>query len=240
MVAKWYFVQRNITVLDGIGRRIKDRTLVPMLRLVPDWLHPDVITLLSLPAGLLAALAAARIEWAAALAWFAVNRVLDGLDGLVARHRGRQTDFGGYLDILVDFVVYAAIPIGVWWGAPGSGGQPAPPTLTATLALVGLLAAFYVNAASWMYLSAVIEKRTATNRTAADRGSESAESTATSVVMPGGLIEGTETVVFFVLFLLIPRWHEYLFATMAIGTLVGAAQRLLWAFRTLRAPESER
>lgn len=36
-----------------------------------------------------------------------------GIDGLVARVSGQQTDFGGYLDILCDFVVYAAIPIGL-------------------------------------------------------------------------------------------------------------------------------
>lgn len=38
-------------------------------------------------------------------------RVLDGLDGVVARQRNKQTDFGGYLDIVLDFTVYSIIPV---------------------------------------------------------------------------------------------------------------------------------
>ena len=39
-----------------------------------------------------------------------LNRVADGLDGAVARAAG-QTDFGGYLDLVADFVFYSAIPL---------------------------------------------------------------------------------------------------------------------------------
>ena len=40
---------------------------------------------------------------------FLLNRVADGLDGAVAR-ASMTTDFGGYLDIVCDFVFYSAIP----------------------------------------------------------------------------------------------------------------------------------
>jgi phosphatidylglycerophosphate synthase len=96
------------------------------------------------------------------------NRVLDGLDGMVARFHARQSDFGGYLDIVLDFVVYAAIPVGLYWGNPGA---------TNTAALILLLSSFYVNAASWIYLSAILEKRAA---------GASARGELTSVTMPNG------------------------------------------------------
>lgn len=40
-------------------------------------------------------------------------RVLDGLDGVVARQKNKQTDFGGYLDIILDFTVYSIIPVAI-------------------------------------------------------------------------------------------------------------------------------
>ena len=39
-----------------------------------------------------------------------LNRMADGLDGAVARASG-QTDFGGYLDLVMDFIFYSAIPL---------------------------------------------------------------------------------------------------------------------------------
>ena len=199
-------------MLDSLTRRAKDQLLTPLLQLVPSWLHPDLITLASLPAGLAAAVLAGQGRPVGAVACFVLNRALDGLDGLLARERGKQSDFGGYLDIMVDFVVYAAIPVGVWYG----GGQ------AATVPLLLLLAVFYVNAASWMYLSALLEKR------------GRAPSGSTSVTMPTGLVEGTETVVFFLLFLSLPGRAAVLFVTMAGATAIGIGQRLLWAARNLR------
>ncbi len=183
--------------------------------MIPRWIHPNAISVFSLFPGVAAALLAADARWNAALAVFALNRILDGLDGLVARERSLQSDLGGYIDLLVDFAVYAVIPIGVWWGVGEPHGSASP------VALVTLLAAFYVNAASWMYLAALIEKRSA----AADR--------TTSIVMPRGLIEGTETVIFYALFLIVPHYSTYLFFLMAAATVAGSLQRVVWAMRRL-------
>ena len=43
-----------------------------------------------------------------ALLLILLNRVMDGLDGAVARHAG-ATDFGGYLDIVCDFLFYSGV-----------------------------------------------------------------------------------------------------------------------------------
>jgi hypothetical protein len=75
-----------------------------------------------------------------------------------------------------------------------------------------------------MYLAAVLERR---GRRAAVSGK------LTSIAMPAGLVAGTETIVFYVLFLLFPARLVPLFLTMAGLVLIGVTQRAIWAARTL-------
>jgi phosphatidylserine synthase len=176
---------------------------------------PMKITLLGLVAGLLAALSAAQGKIAiAALLWL-LNRLLDGLDGELARFRETQSDLGGYIDLLADLVVYALVPIGLAWS------RLEPPVL---IALAFMLAAFYVNAGTWMLLSALLEKR---RQAAADDR--------TSFTMPVGLIEGAETVVLFTLFFLFPQHLALLFGVTAALVGLTAAQRAASAARALQA-----
>jgi len=205
-------------VLDPVFRPLKDSILRPLARRLP--LFPAAwVTLLALLTGLAAAafLASGQLQVGLAL-WFA-NRFLDGLDGAVAREHSRQSDFGGYLDILADFVVYAAVPLGL---VLGSGGRP-----DQWLALAVLLSSFYVNSASWIYLAAILEKRSAG---AAARGES------TSITMPDGLAGGTETVVLFSLFILLPAYLVPLFWLMSGLVGVSVVQRLIWARSELTAP----
>ena len=201
-------------MLDEKLRKLKDRWLRPLVG-VAGRLSPNVITLLALVVGLAAAGAAAQQVYGLGLALWALNRLLDGLDGAVARETGQQSDFGGYLDIVADFVVYAAVPIGLFLGQPSA---------EMGLSLALLLGSFYVNGASWMYLAAILEKRSA---------GAGARGDLTTVAMPAGLIGGTETVAFYAAFLLWPSAVRWLFLLMAALVLVGVVQRLLWARRHL-------
>lgn len=204
-------------MFDPLLRTVKDRVLHPVARAAGAGVSPNAVTVLTLLVGLGAAAALVMEATAWALGLWLLNRVMDGLDGALARLHGRQTDFGGYLDILCDFVVYAAVPIGVAF-AQASHNRAAP------LAAAVLVGAFYVNAASWMYLSALLEKRAAG---AAARGEP------TAVTMPGGLVEGTETIVFFCLFILFPGEAVPLMAAMTAAVAVTVVQRLAWAWRRL-------
>ena len=65
-----------------------------------------------------AALVAGELYWAG-LAVFLLSRFCDGLDGAIARQT-KLTDLGGYLDIMLDFIVYAAMVFAFALG--GSGG----------------------------------------------------------------------------------------------------------------------
>lgn len=200
-------------VAATLARRLERRGAMP-------------ITWLGLIVGLAAALAAAFGAFAVALAGWFVNRALDGLDGEVARRLGRADDRGGYFDLLVDYVVYAALPIGAAIGAtaPWSPlGPPASPWVWPALA--GLLASYYVNLGSYTVLAALMEKR--------GRGAD-ARGDATSVVMPAGLVEGFETIVLVAVMLAFPAQLHLWFALAALLTVVTAAQRAAWASRHLR------
>lgn len=202
-------------MFDDLLRRLKDKLLAPLAAGIGRRVHPNTLTVVALAAGLAVALLAARRQYGAALGCWALNRLLDGLDGTLARVTDQQSDFGGYLDILLDFVVYAAIPVGL---AHGAGS---PPVVRAAL---WLEAAFFVNAASWMYLSAVLERRAQGAR---------ARGELTTVTMPPGIIAGAETVLFYALFLAFPARLEALFAVMAALVGVNVVQRLAWAARRL-------
>ncbi len=178
---------------------------------------PNAVTLLAMVIGLTAAVMAARQMYAVALALWLASRILDGLDGMLARLTHQQTDFGGYLDIVADFAVYAAVPIGLFLGR-------ATAELGVSLAL--LLGSFYINGASWMYLSAILEKRSS---------GASARGELTTVTMPAGLVGGTETILFYSAFLIWPRALPWLFLIMAGLVLLGVIQRLWWAQRHLRS-----
>ena len=152
--------------------------------------------------------------WFGLVLWL-LNRILDGLDGVVARRHDKQSDFGGYLDLFFDFLVYLAVPISF------AVAMPATPLIL--WALAGLLASYYLNTMTWMGLSALLEKR-----------QMQAKIRQTSMEMPTGLIEGAETIVLYTLFFVSPQYIAIQFGLMATLVLFTAIQRLLWTYRHIR------
>ncbi|HSH79476.1 MAG TPA: CDP-alcohol phosphatidyltransferase family protein, partial [Herpetosiphonaceae bacterium] len=173
-------------MIDKVLRVPKEQVLAPVALRLPDAVHPTVVTGAAFVAGLAASAAAAQQWYGWSIAFWMLNRVLDGLDGTLARVHGKQSDWGGYLDIVLDTVIYAVIPFAIVFGSPSSA---------AWLSLALLLASFYVNGASWMYLAALLEKR---------RQGAATQGELTTITMPSGIIEGTETVILYTLFLLFP------------------------------------
>jgi phosphatidylglycerophosphate synthase len=90
--------------LDALARRISRTPLTA-----------NHITVGGFVIGLLAIPLLAQHHYGLALAVIGVNRLADGLDGAVARHTG-VTDIGGYLDIVLDFIFYAAVVFGFTLG----------------------------------------------------------------------------------------------------------------------------
>ena len=149
----------------------------------------DGVTLISLGLGLLAALLIALGAPGWALLPLLASRVADGLDGAVARAT-RKTDFGGYLDIAVDFLFYGAIPMGFVIQDPTANGA----------AGAFLLASFYFNGTSFLGYAILAEKH----------GHKTDAQGQKSLYYSNGILEGTETIIFFVLLCLLPAQFSLL------------------------------
>ena len=199
-------------MFDTPLRKFKDQVGAPLARSLSR-IPPGFITVLALVTGLLAAWLAFTQSYFAAFGFWILNRMLDGLDGLMARMYDKQSDFGGYADILTDFIVYAALPIGLAAGSPSNERY---------LALAFMLASFYVNSASWMYLAAILEKH-----------APHSPDTQTTIVMPAGLIGGFETIIAFGVFTLFPAYITILFSIFAALVFFTILQRLYWAKQIL-------
>jgi phosphatidylglycerophosphate synthase len=194
-------------MLDPLLRRLID----PPLDRAGAWfarrgLSPNQVTLGGLAVGLLAVPLLAAGWYIAALIVVLLNRLLDGLDGAIAR-QGTPTPFGGYLDIVCDFVFYAAVPLGFALARSENA-------VWAAL----LLASFMCTGASFLGRAVM-----AAQRKEDDNGARGAK----SFFHSAGLIEGTETVVAFVLFCLFPASFPWLAGIVALLCFWTAALRVI-------------
>ncbi len=212
---------------------------------VAGWLDrpgisPDRLTLAGLGVGLASAGAAAGRWWAVALVCWLLCRVLDGLDGPLARRRARAsaTDAadvagkaigspsgspaGGFFDITADFTVYGATVVGVAIGVAGSAESTG--AVGEWLPFLAVLLAYYVNGAAFLAFSSIAER---TGHRIDD---------GRSLSFLGGLAEGTETVVVHSVWLILPFWAPQIATVWAVVVGVSAGHRVIAGYRTLRLP----
>lgn len=215
-------------MLDRVVRRRLDGPLDrAAARLERTRVSPDALSLAGLALALASAVLAALALWPAALAAWLVSRVLDGLDGPLARRRGggAGTEAGGFLDITADFAAYGAGVVGVALGATGAlaGGTPATWEWAGFLAV---LLAYYVNGAAFLAFSAAAERVERTGgRARLDDGR--------TFSFIGGLAEGTETIVVHSLWLLVPGVAPVVAWVWAGVVGVSAVQRVVVGRRIL-------
>jgi phosphatidylglycerophosphate synthase len=177
----------------------------------------DQVTLAAFAVGIAAAVAIATQHHLLGLVLLLASRLGDGIDGALAR-LGQPTDRGGYLDITLDFLFYASIPLAFAVADPAANALPA----------AVLLAAFIGTATTFLAFAAL----------AAQRGLKSVAYPDKGIYYLGGLTEATETIVCFALMCLWPErfalW-AYGFAGLCALTI---ATRLWFGWSAL-APESD-
>jgi phosphatidylglycerophosphate synthase len=170
-------------MLDGAMRRFIDPPLDRLAApLAQAGIPANAVTLAGFAVGLLAVPLLAAGAYGLALLAIVVNRVSDGLDGAVARRSG-PSDWGGYLDIVCDFVFYGAVIFGFALAEPDNAPSAA-----------FLLLSFIGTGGSFLAFAAI----------AGRRGIETTARGAKSLYYLGGLTEGTETIAFFVVCCLFP------------------------------------
>ena len=187
-------------------------------QLVRRGIGADALTFAGLAVGWAAAGAIVLHAFWLGAALILVSRLLDGLDGAVARAT-TPTDRGGFLDISLDFLFYPSIPLAFAIADPAANA----------LAAAVLLAAFVGTGTCFLAFATIAAKRGLTSVDYPDK----------SFYFLGGLTEATETLAFFIAMCLWPQHFEalaFLFAAMCAVTIV---TRIYWGWQVFR-PSSER
>lgn len=159
----------------------------------------DQITVVGFAMGMFALPALAFEHYVTALSLIIGNRILDGLDGAVARET-RASDRGGFLDIALDFLFYAGVVFGFALVNP----ENALPAAFLLMSFIGTSSSFLAYASIAAKRGLITEKR----------GKK-------SLYYLGGLTEGTETILFFTVICWIPQVFPiaaWIFGSMCLVT----------------------
>jgi phosphatidylglycerophosphate synthase len=173
----------------------------------------DAVTVTGFVVGMAAAVAIAFQAYLLGLGLLLASRLMDGLDGAVARAT-KPTDRGGFLDITLDFLFYASIPLAFAIAHPAQNALPA----------AVLLAAFIGTGSSFLAFAVIAEKHQVPSTAFPDK----------SFYFLGGLTEATETLIVFAAMCLWPLWFppiSYGFAVLCGITIV---MRIGWGWQRFR------
>ncbi len=182
-------------------------------RLVAMGIGADAMSLVGFASGIGAAALIAFGFYAWALLPMAFSRLCDGLDGAIAR-RTQPTDRGAFLDITLDFLFYASIPLAFAIANPADHALPA----------AVLLAAFIGTGSSFLAFAVLAERRGLTSAAYPRKG----------LYYLGGLTEAGETLAFFAAMCLWPAAFPWLAGVFAALCAVTVATRLAAGWTLLK------
>lgn len=172
----------------------------------------DQVTVVSFAVGIAAAVAIATQHYVVGLGLLLASRLGDGIDGALARLTA-PTDRGGFLDITLDFLFYASIPLAFAIADPAANALPA----------AVLLAAFIGTATTFLAFAAL----------AAQRGLKSVAYPDKGLYYLGGLTEATETIACFALMCLWPAQFALWAYGFAVLCALTIATRLWFGWKAL-------
>jgi len=198
-------------MIDNAFRAQLARFAGPLLSLYTrlGW-TPNHVSVLGFGIGLLASAAVALHFWWLALVLWWVSRLADGTDGLFARASGQESDFGAYLDIVLDMAAYGAMVLGFAIAAPSFQAQWTAMLFLYTLCIASALA-----------LGTQEAKRELAPRD--DRG----------LRLGAGLAEGGETGIAYSVFLVFPAYLSVTTTAWVVILFVTVLARSVLARRTL-------
>jgi len=179
-------------------------------QLVAAGIGANAITVTGFVVGMAAAVAIAFQAYLVGLVLLLASRLMDGLDGAVARAT-KPTDRGGFLDITLDFLFYASIPLAFAVANPAQNALPA----------AVLLAAFIGTASSFLAFAIVAEKHRLESTAFPDK----------SFYFLGGLTEATETLIAFAAMCLWPAAFPLIAYGFAVLCAITIAMRIGWGWQ---------
>ena len=148
---------------------------------------PNVITVIGFLFGVVACITVMLQMYSLAFVFVILNRLSDGLDGAYARSKNKTSDFGGYLDIVLDYLFYAGFPLAAAIGIN---------TISSVTAGAFILFSFIGTAVTFLAYAIICAKR----------GLETNHQGQKSFYFSKGLMEGTETIIFLMLICVMPAY----------------------------------
>jgi phosphatidylglycerophosphate synthase len=203
-------------MIDRFVLPLQRKLLTPLAaRLVVRGVRADQISLAGFAIGLLAVPAIASGAYVSGLLLILLNRLADGLDGAAARQTA-PTDRGAFLDIALDFVFYATVPLAFALADPERNA----------LAAAVLITSFVGTGSSFLAFATI----------AAKRGLAAQAYPAKGICFLGGLTEGGETIALFIAFCLFPLSFQMLAYGFAVLCLITTVTRWHQGWRTFAPP----
>lgn len=187
-------------------------------RMVQAGITANSVTVTGFVFGIGAAVAITQQAYWIAAALIIINRLADGLDGAIARRAG-PTDLGSYLDVVLDFLFYALVPLAFAIADPYNNA----------VAATFLICSFVGTGSSFLAYAIIAEKRDIKTHA---RGKK-------NFYYLGGLTEGAETIGFFLAVCIFPDYFTKLAIVFGCLCWFTTATRIMAAFDSFKEPEVE-
>ena len=182
-----FFLRKRLflSMIDHWVNEKLNKKIIYISEYVPKNISANTITLVGFIIGLFAVSFISIKYYILGLVLIIINRFCDGLDGVIARRNG-TTSLGGYLDITCDFIFYSAVIFGFALADQKHN----------SLAAIFLLFSFVGTGTSFLAFAAIEKKH---NLFLSERGQK-------AFYYDRGIVEGTETIAFFVIICLLPEY----------------------------------
>ncbi len=176
------------------------------------FISPNNITFIGFGFGVLMCISIIIDQYLLAIIFLFLNRLLDGLDGVMARLQ-IPTPLGGYLDIVLDFLIYGGFVLS--FGITEQNN---------TFLSMVLLFCYIGTGSTFLAKAAILPSLTNQNLN---------EEIPKSFHYAVGLIEGTETILFMLLCLLFPSLFIYFASIFILLCLITIIFRIIVFYKEL-------
>ena len=196
-------------------RQIQNFTQKPLqyiAKLFLKFISPNQMTLIGFGFGILMCISIVIDQYLIGILFLFLNRLSDGLDGAMARLTA-PTPLGGYLDIVLDFLVYGGFVLSF-----GLTEQ------NYTFISMVLLFCYIGTGTTFLAKAAILPSLTHQNQN---------NDIPKSFHYAVGLVEGSETIAFMILCLLFPNLFVYLSSIFIVLCLITIVFRIIVCYKEL-------
>ena len=199
-------------MFDRQIQKFTQKPLQYIAKLFLKFISPNHMTLIGFGFGVLMCLSIIIDQYLIAIIFLFFNRLSDGLDGVMARLQ-TPTPLGGYLDIVLDFLIYGGFVLS--FGITEQNN---------TFLSMILLFCYIGTGSTFLAKAAILPSLT---------NQKLNEEIPKSFHYAVGLIEGTETILFMFLCLLFPSFFTYLASIFILLCLITTFFRIFVSYKEL-------